>query len=154
MQLGRYAAMQLFRNKCFHNGATVFCVVGTQEFRNDFSTSLSSWFQSALNKNALPVPMLRQVLPDRRLADLYLTLLTWCFLMCLLLFSLTVSKMGLSGSMFSRVFIAILEQLLQYSHVFIAISPFRIRGVPQSGLLVVLGGPDRTIPVCLLQFHE
>ena len=64
MQLGRYAAMQLFRNKCFQNGATVFCVVGTQEFRNDFSTSLSSWFQSALNKNALPVPMLRQVHPD------------------------------------------------------------------------------------------
>ena len=27
-------------------------------------------------------------------------------------------------------------------------------GVPKSGLLVVLGGPDRAIPMCLLQFHE
>ena len=56
--------------------------------------------------------------------------------------------------MFSRVFIAILEQLSQYPRVFIAISPVRIRGVPKSGLLVVLGGPDRVILVCLLQFHE
>ena len=44
--------------------------------------------------------------------------------------------------MFYHVFIAILEQLLQYPHVCIAISPVRIRGgVPKSGLLVVLGGP-------------
>ena len=53
--------MQLLGKKCFQNGATVFCVPGTQKFKNDFSTFLSSWFQSALNKNALPVPMLRQV---------------------------------------------------------------------------------------------
>ena len=50
--------------------------------------------------------------------------------------------------MFSHVFIAILEQLSQYPHVFITISP------PQSGLLVVSGGPDGVILVCLLQFHE
>ena len=59
-----------------------------------------------------------------------------------------------SVSCYSRVFIAILEQLSQETHVFIAISPVRIRGVPKSGLLVVLGGPDRAIPMCLLQFHE
>ena len=56
--------------------------------------------------------------------------------------------------MFSRVFIAILEQLSQYPRVFIAISPLRIRGVTKSGLLVVLGGPDRAITMCFLQFHE
>ena len=74
--------------------------------------------------------------------------------MCLLQFSLEVVKMRVSGSCYSRVFIAILEQLSQYPHVFIAFSPFRIRGVPKGGLLVVLGGPDRAIPMCLLQFHE
>ena len=47
LQLGRYAAMQLLGKKCFQNGATVFCVAGAQEFKNDFNTSLSSWFQSA-----------------------------------------------------------------------------------------------------------
>ena len=49
-------------------------------------------------------------------------------------------ELWLSGSCYSRVFIAILKQLSQYPHVFIAISLVKIRGVPKSGLLVVLGG--------------
>ena len=60
--------------------------------------------------------------------------------MCLLLFSLKVSKMGGSGSMFSHVFIAILEQLSQYPRGNNAVSLVKIRGVPKSGLFVVLGG--------------
>ena len=46
-----------------------------------------------------------------------------------------------SGSCYSRVFIAILEQLSQYPRGNNAIGPVRIRGVPKRGLLVVLGGP-------------
>ena len=46
-----------------------------------------------------------------------------------------------SGSCYSRVFVAIIEQLSQYPRGNNAIGPVRIRGVSQSGLLVVLGGP-------------
>ena len=61
--------------------------------------------------------------------------------MCLLRFSLKLMKMRGSGYRYSRVFIAILEQLSQYPRGNNAIRPVRITRVPKRGLLVVLGGP-------------